>query len=779
MERKFRSYGGSTHGSTTFDTTSYNAIVNQEHWFEAADLWTDALFFSSIDPKEFTKERDVVLRELKLREDDPMREAFETLFAESYRLHPYRYPIIGHAALMQGLTAEDVKAYHRSRYQPNAMVIAVVGDIETEAVIKRFTDLTANIPRGRAVAAALPTEPLPVSAREVTREVEAQLGVVTIGFPGVAVDHPDLYALDLLAWVLGAGRGSQLDQALKETGIVHSVSTWNYTPKDPGQFIVTMRMDPERIPEAVDAVFGELAKAQIQLFDRGEVEAAKRVLLREYLADRQTVSGQAGDLALYESLVGDPTFATRYLKGVEGVSLKDLREMAKRYLKPERATTVKLYPKGTSQPLSAENSQQGGEAETEKRQLSNGIRVLLRPEHRLPLVTVNVAMLGGVRYESDQTNGISALTARMLLRGTRNRTAEEITQAVKQMGAGVYPFSGRNTLGVSLEVMQEAMPEALQLLGELLRDSTFPREELEKERRLSLAALKAKEENPFSWGIRRVQELLFTAHPYRLDSSGNADALVGLQPVHLIQFHQAVLNPASIVVTVVGDFEADEVMGFLEGALGVISPQSKQVLDLPEELALEHLRQRQEITPRAEGLVMVGFHGLRVGDDQAPAMDLIDTMLSGAAGRLFTEVREKRGLAYTVGTILIHGVDPGSFILYAVVDPAHLESVQTALLDEMRTLGTTPVPKEELEIAKEGLLGARRIGRQSQGAVASQLSLDELYGLGFDYEEQYEAQLGQVGATDIQELAQELLNPTRCAIVIGLPKAEAAATAER
>ena len=770
VEREARSYGGTSQGFTSYDTTAYQLVVNKEFWPQAADLMVDALFFPTMDAGEFAKEQQVVLRELKMGEDDPGHLIWNLLFENAYRIHPYHVPIIGYESLLSKLTREDVLQYHRSRYFPNAMVLAVVGDVETPEVIRRLEELTSSVKPGSLPPQTLPEEPLPVAPREVTQEAQVNLGVMAVGFPSVSVSHPDLYALDLLSWLMGGGRGSRLDRALKETGKVHAVSCSNYTPKEKGLFVVTMWLDSEKIPSALEEFWEQIVRAKTEDFTAKEIEAAKKVLLADYFSGRQTVSGQASDLAMNELLVADPTFAYQYVRRMQEVTPADLKRVALEVLKPERATTVRIVPKGTfkaSEPAAARVSPEGS---GEKVVLENGLKVILRQEKRLPLVTLQLSMLGGVRYETGSTNGISALTARMLLRGTRRRSSQEITDLIREMGGELAPASGRNSIGMTLEVISSELPRAVDLLGELLTESVFPAEELEKERRLLLAELKAREEDPFPWGIRRLVGVLFTKHPHRLDPSGDPKSVAGLKREELAAFYRQILNPSQMVVSVVGDFDRQEVLDLLNKTLGKCEARKPEPISVPKEPSLTSLRERLELTPRQEGLVMIGFPGLSVDDPRAPVLDLVETVLSGGAGRLFSEVRERRGLAYTVGAFALAGVDPGAFILYAVTEPSNLPTVRQALLEEIRRLRTAPVPEEEFKEAQQGLLGARRIARQTQGSLASQMGLDELYGLGFDFYKKYDTRVQAATPSDLQALAKELLDPERCVVVIGQPQ---------
>ncbi len=769
IEQEARSYGGTTQGFTTADTTSYQVSVNREFWAEAADLLVDALFHPSLDAQEFLKEREVVLRELKLRADDPGSLVWQRLMAESYRVHPYHLPVIGEEALLVKLTREEAQAYHQSWYHPNATTLAVVGDVQPQAVVDRLAQLTQEIPPGRLPSAALPEEPFVLAPREVAEEAPLSLSAVAIGFPSVSLTDPDLFALDLLSWILGGGRGSRLEKELRERGIVHAVSAAHYTPRDRGLFVILMRMDPPQVSRAVEGALKECARAAEEPFTAQEVGSARLAFLREYLSHRQTVEGQASDLATYETLASDPQFAFRYLEGIETVSPEDLLRVARSFLDPLRATTVKLFPWGTlpsADQLPAGISQENS---AQKVVLPNGLRLILKEDHRVPLVTFHVSMLGGVRFETEATNGISSLTARMLLRGTQKRTAAQVIEAIKQMGGSLNSSSGRNALGMTLEVMSEQTQTALSLMAEILLAPSFPSEELEKEKQLSLAEIKAQEEDPFSWGVTRLLSTLFSVHPYRLNPIGDPRAVASLSRKDLIDFYSQVRDPHQMVISVVGDFHSKVLLAALESHFKELSPWARGIPEIPQEPPLENLRERHEETPRKESLVLIGFRGLKVTDPKAPVLDLMEAILSGGAGRLFVEVRERRGLAYTAGASALHGVDPGSFLVYALCDPSKVPQVRSVLFQELRRLAEEEVSPEELAVGRQGLLGAQRISRQTQGALSVEMTAHELLGLGYDFSKRYEARIKEVTPQEIQQVAQEIFDPRRCAVVIGQP----------
>jgi zinc protease len=358
----------------------------------------------------------------------------------------------------------------------------------------------------------------------------------------------------------------------------------------------------------------------------------------------------------------------------------------------------------------------------------------------------------------------------MLLRGTRQRTSGEIIDWIRRIGGAIQAVSGRNSLGLSLEITRGQLSQGISLLGELIREPSFPAGELEKERSLALALLSAREEDPFAWGMKRLMSTLFTQHPYRLDPYGDEESLRRIQCSDLATFYERLRNPQEMVLSVVGDFKESEILPLLQDSFGSMPSGPWAPISPPEEPPLQSVREHREETTREEALLMIGFPGLRLGDPRVAALELAETILSGGAGRLFTKVREARGLAYTVGAFAIHGIDPGGFVLYAVTDPSHLSEVREALFSELRLLRKERVSQEEFQQAQQGLLGARRIARQSLGSVAAQMALDELYGLGWDFSERYEAQVKATTPQEIQRVAQELLDPDRCVILVGQPE---------
>lgn len=779
IEREVKSYGGQINGHTTHDITGYTLTIHRDHFQESLTLLADALQHPSFDAQELTRELDVVFRELKLRRDDPDQYIADLIWSAAYREHPYRFPIVGYEPILKALTRQDIVEYYRTHYLPNRTVLAIAGDADPAMVRTVVERELGGWARGIEPVVTMPREPWPVAPRFVEETADIAVAQLAIVFPGVAITDPDLMALDTLARVLGEGRGSRLDLALREPGLVHDVASWNYTPREPGLFAITMHLEAARVPDARAAVQRAVEALHAHPVTAAELAAAKRAVIAQQAFGRQTVGALAGDLASNEGLAGDPAFSQHYVEAVQRVTAADVQHVARAYLVASRTIDVVLRPRGAAPTVTADATAVA-EAPIELIPLKNGVRVLLRQDPRLPIVTMRVTTIGGVLHETPATNGVSTLTARMLLRGTAHRSAQELTDLVRSLGGEIASTSGRNSVGVSMALLRDDVAAGLSLLSDVWHHPSFPADEFLKEQRLLKVEILQAEDDLFHWGSRRMMQALFAGHPYAMPPEGTSDSVATLTVADVAACHRALIAPANTIVSVFGDVKKSDVLPLLEKAFGG-GAASKAPAASPRATPapLTTAQRIDGVWPRAEAIVLIGFRGITVADPDFAAIDVLDGILGGMGGRLFTEVRERKGLAYTVGSSVSTGPDPGSLVLYAVTDPSHADAVVATLLDEVAKIRTTPVAADELSVAQEAVVGGQSIHLQTNGALSLATSLDELFGIGWRRYQGYPAQVRRVTAGDIQRVAQRYLTPDRCVMFVGRPASPLATESAR
>jgi zinc protease len=411
-----------------------------------------------------------------------------------------------------------------------------------------------------------------------------------------------------------------------------------------------------------------------------------------------------------------------------------------------------LNPKGslagkeeTTKPVAA--------GEVQKFELSNGLRLLVREDPRLPLVSVSAVFRSGLLAETSQTNGITRLTARVLLKGTKTRTAEQIADQIEAIGGSISSDAGNNSMSVSVHVMKPDLKTAADLFADVLLNANFPETAVEREKQVQIAGIRQEEEQLTAIARNILRQALFTDHPYALRANGSTDSVQHLTQKDLIAFRDKYLVARNGVVSVFGNVNAAEVKQLFEQALGKMKPGALALTDVRPSAPIAKTESVESNKEKAQGVIMVGYRGVDMFDKDRHALELIDEASSDLGSRFFIRIRENMGLAYYVGASQMQGLVPGLFAFYLGTDPQKIEPVKTALLDEIQKLASEGLTDEELNRAKKKLIGQHEIAMQSNDSFGYQCALDELYGLGFDYYKSLEKEVNAVTLDQIKQVA--------------------------
>ncbi|MBI3331148.1 MAG: insulinase family protein [Candidatus Omnitrophica bacterium] len=768
IEQEVRRYGGTINAFTSFDATGISLFVESRYLREALALLADILQHAVFDQGEFDKERAVILSEIQMNRDDPQRRLYDLFWSRHFLEHPYRHPILGHRPLLEALTAQELAAFYAAQYQPQHITIACVGDLDGAALPALVQDLFGSWRRGTSdpLQQLVPAEPPSASAKRITDELPVQTAYAMLGFSSVRLADPDLYPLDVLANIVGQGRSSRLyETVVRQRRLAHTITAWNYTPHDPGVFAIQWQSDPEQLDASADAILDVLDAITQHGVSEAELAKAKKAVTAAYLFSLQTVEAKAGDLASSFAQTGDPLFSRRYVEGIDGVSGPQVQAAARRYCDRSVMTLAVIQPPApATAPPTPETAAPIPVTQT---LLDNGTTALIGRDPGLPIAAIVVAFRGGVRVETEESQGLSNLVAQLLIKGTTQRSALEIAQAVESLGGTIEPFSGRDGFGIALQLLAADVPAGLSLAHELVTQSTFPDEELAIQRSLIAKELAAQDDEIFDVGGRLLRQTLFQRHPYRFHPLGDEATLPLLTREQCVAFAKRWLVPSNTVVAVFGDVEAAAVGRQLERSFGATPPGASEWPDRLAAEPLEEVREASRAMEKEQALIMLGFRGSTYTADDRYALDLLTAVLSGMSGRLFQAVREQQGLSYTLGAVHVPGWDPGYVLVYAATRPEEEPRVQAALREQLALVAAKGVGAEEVEQAKRYLIGQHRMDLQHLSGLAKRSALDELYGIGYDAWMTYEAKLNAVTASMVSEAAERYLTmPRRAEVVI-------------
>src|SRR6266704_1240135 len=779
IAQKIQDVGGYINAYTSFDRTVFWIDVPKAGVATALDVLADAMMNSTLPPEEYLKEQEVIRREFAMNLDDPDRMTGLLLFATAYQKHPYRLPVIGQMEIYNQLTQEQVMLYYKTRYVPNNLTFIVAGDVDPEKVHQQLDDFFKAYPEKSLKAVFIPAEPPQLGRREVHNEFATELTRLSLAWHIPEVTHPDVPALDLLSTILGDGRSSRLYRRVREeAGLAFGIGAFSYTPGDPGLFGIDATVDPKKREAAEQLVLRIVNEVKQAGVTADELAKAKKISLSHHLGALTTMRGQASDTGSNWLLTRNLNFSRDYLAAVQKVTLDDIRRVAAKYLVDQNLTVASLNPKG-SLDAKQETAKPVVAAEIQKFELSNGLRLLVREDPRLPLVSMSAVFRSGLLAETPEINGITRLTARVLLKGTKTRTAEQIANQIEAIGGSISSDAGNNSMSVLVHLMKPDLKTGVDLLCDVLLNAKFPEKAIVREKQVQIAGIKQEDEQLTTVARNIMRQALFTDHPYALRSNGSPESLQHLTQKDLVQFRDKYLIAKNGVISVFGNVNAAEVKQLFERALGTMKPGSLALTDARAPAPITKTEIVESNKEKAQGVIMVGYRGVDMFDKDRYALELIDEASSDLGSRFFIRIREQMGLAYYVGASQMQGLVPGLFAFYLGTDQQKIEPVKTALLDEIRKLASEGLTQEELTRAKKKLIGQHQIAMQSNDSFGYQCALDELYGLGFDYYKSLERDTEAVTLDQVKQVAAKYFRDQPYVLATVRPPTSAKATAGR
>ncbi len=771
IDQEVQEAGGQMNAYTSFDRTVYWINVPNTGARVAIDVLCDIMQHATLPDDELAKELDVIRREMDMGQDDPQRRSGRRLFETAYTRSPYRFPIIGCLDIFNELKSGDIRSYYEQRYAPNNIFFMVAGDVATADVVTQIREAYSRTRAKPLPPSVLPDEPTQTAPREVLEEAAIELGHFHFSWHIPELRHPDVPILDVLATLLGSGRSSRLYQQVRERkALVHSVDAWTYSPGNPGLFGLSAVVDADKFTAARDALLVEVEKMRQKPVATAELRKAVKQFIAATLASHKTMHGQAQDLGGSWLVANDLNFSERYLAAVKRIGPADLQRVAREYLTAENRTLYALLPK------SSVPRQTGGVVETKdhairKFNLPNGLRLLVKEDHRLPFVEFRAVFRGGVLAETAGNNGSTQMTARLLLKGTRRKTAEQIVTGIESVGGSLDSFGGNNSFGVSAEVLSSDLAKGLNLVADVLLNSTFPAEAIEREREVQLAGIRAQKDQLLQSAFRAMRRTLFGEIGYGLDTLGSEESVKRLVASDLRSFHRTLAVPNNCVLAIYGDVESRQVQAAVRKAFSnwKAGPAVAKARP-PPPAPRRSLARVTETRDKKQAVIVVGFPGTNLVDPDHYALELIQEACSDLGSRLFMRIRDKLGLAYYVGAQNFVGLAPGYFAFYCGTAPEQTALVEQELLKEAELLRNEGLTDEEVERAKAKIVGQRKIARQDLGHYATTTALDELYGLGYANSATEDARYEAVTLKQVKSVARKYLE--RSSVVIATVKPE-------
>ncbi len=779
--------GGSLNASTSFDVTTYYVEVPDAAWKMGLGVVRDMTLKPTLDPKELESEKEVVLAELKRGEDTPENRLFQTIQGMIWKGSTYEWPVIGFTDTVRATTSAKMRAYTAGLYQPQNMLLAVVGRVEPAQVLAEAERLLGGIPNTRPLTPVnLPAEdspasmpPMPEGPRLPRLKIEQGMWNkvhVAVAFPSVDFASSKMAGLDLLCQALGGDGTSRLYRTFKyEKRLVDSISVGHSNLERGGVLMVSAVLDADKLPAFWDALIAELASFDAATLTDQELARARTNIEASLFLAKETLAGLAGKLSHQYFFEGGPQGEANYLEGLASPSRAHLAALYREFFRPERLRAVILAPapeKGGAKvdpapylaaldrrwPAKAEQKQAQAASAGQVRQIAlpGGGTLVLTPEATLPYMALSMAWPGGDGLIQAGDQGLATLSASMLTRGTRKRSATQLEDFLADRAASLGAGASAEGFSLGAKFPSRFAPDMLDLIRETLTAPAFARGELARAREDQANAIKRGEDQPLGLMFRKLPGLLYDSTPHSFLRLGEPARVAAFTEADARAFW-ARQSRQPFVLAVTGQFDEAQVTAFatqLEKELGVAGPRYQQQAPAWKAKSATVLR----LKDRNQSHILVLFKTPGREDMAASArLSVLRAALAGQSGMLFRDMRDKQGLGYAVTAFLSQGKKAGFLAFYIGTDPDKREASFEGFRKAAAGLARTPLPAEELARAKNILSGEYYQDRQSLQSRSSEAASALVAGLPRDAELRLMEAAQNVTAEQVRAAAAEVL----------------------
>ncbi len=377
--------------------------------------------------------------------------------------------------------------------------------------------------------------------------------------------------------------------------------------------------------------------------------------------------------------------------------------------------------------------------------LDNGIVVIVVENSAADIIASRIFVRAGSQWEPREKAGLAYLLSAVITKGTEQLSSIEIAERVESVGASLSADAANDYFLISLKTVAADWLEMLQLAGQILRSPSFPEAEVELERHLTIQDIRSQKEQPFNIAFEQLREAMYQNHPYALSVLGIEATVLGLSRADLEQYHQTYFRPDNIVISLAGRVTPEEAVKQVEQVFGDWqAPETP--LTIPKLPSIVS-RPCKVMTPQEtqQSIVMLGYLASSLQDADYATLKLLNTYLgNGLSSRLFVELREKRGLAYDVSAFYPTRQSASTFVVYIGTAPENTETALVGLRTEVERLCSAPLSDEELQTAKNKLLGQYALGKQTNAQLAQTYGWYETVGLGIEFDTQFQQDVNSV-----------------------------------
>ncbi len=808
--RLFSALGSQSNAFTSYDQTAYYGTVERSRLTAMLEIEADRMANATIDEAALKSEKRVVISELQGYENSPNYRLSRAVQAAVFPKDAYGLTVGGTKSDIERFTLEQVRYYYNNYYSPKNATLVVVGDFDTESLLKTIRSNFGKLPnRTPGALPKIQAPSLTILKSPIVLKEPGSAALTHSVYPLPSSKDPDVPAIAVMDLILTQGRGSRLYQAIVETGLATGYSAYPANLAAGGWYDFEATAAPGQDPKAIDAAFLKtLSTLRDAPVTAEELQRAKVQLRSSQLLRTRDITAQARQLGDDQTSNGDYQYSDRYLAAIDRVTAADIQRIMKRYFqeasrqygffepttvtaptapvaaggqttgqynlgKPVDPAEVAQYlPKGLTSPENSGLSSVSNATLPERIVLPNGLKLLLLPDKSTPTVTLSGFVRAGSDFDGAEKAGISQLTASNLLNGTQDKTGLELAKTLDDRGLELGFSSNREGVKIAGQGLSGDLPVLMATLGDLLQRANFPAKDLELSRARALSALKTQLDTPGTLARRVFQQNIYPAnHPYH--SFPTEGSLKAIAQSDIQAFHQRLYRPDSTTLALVGDFDPAAVKALVTQIFGdwKTSATKPEATFPPVDFPSATKRLTAPLSGKAQSVSFLGYVGIKRQDPRFYSSLVLNQILGGdtLASRLGTEIRDRQGLTYGIYSYFQTGTQAGPFFISMQTAPEDAKKAIDSTVKLLQQIRDQGVSAAEVSNAVRSLTTTYPVDLANPVDLSSTILYNEVYGLNPMELRQYSNQIGAVTPEQVNQAAKELLQPDRLIIVTAGP----------
>jgi zinc protease len=778
-------------GTTDSDRTNYFQNVPSSALDVALWMESDRMghLLGVIDQARLDEQRGVVKNEKRQGEDQPYGKLYRVLVESAYPAgHPYSWDPIGSLQDLDAASLEDVREWFHTWYGAANAVIVVAGDVDAKDVLRRVTANFGDIPPGPPLVRPGPWVAKRTSSQRVLLEDRVPQARLVKAWNVPPIGSADGDRLALAAAVLGAGKTSRLYRRLvREEEIATEVEAFAWLREIGGLFVVEVTAQPGQDLAALErALDQEIARLLEDGPSREELARVKAEDRASHLRGTEKIGGLGGKsdlLAESEVLGGSPDAYHGWLERRQAASAGEVRDAARRWL-GAGTTVIEVRPlaelrAGAPGVDRSRLPEPGAAPEARfpalaRARLRGGLELIVAERRAVPLVHFELLVDAGFASDRDETAGLAKLALALLPEGTQSQSGIEIAERLALLGAELETRSNLDLSVIELSALRENLDASLGLFADVIQHPAFAPADVERLRKLQLAAIEQEQQTPLQLALRLFPRLLYgEGHPYgrSLTGSGTSQSVASISRADLEGFHRTWFRPDHATLVIVGDVSLAEIAPKLESLFEAWqpgeAPRKAVEASAPTAPPAVHLVDR----PGAQqSLIIAGQLAPPKSDPREVAFEAFNELLGGSfSGRINMNLREDKHWSYGAYSLIFDTRGERPFLVYAPVQTDRTTQAMAEIRGELEAaVGRRPPRAEELASAKDQATLTLPGRWETSSAVARDIAEQVRFGLPGDHWDRYAGRVRALDLAQVSSAGKALVAPRRLVwLVVG------------